>query len=132
MVTVAEIISQTTFDDVFAEYKKHYEEKHRTKVMNIFQKLKETHSSINYNNMVLFIRAVKENEFGDDAEVETFDCDDKSILFDVCGIADDYEGLYSIASSTYEDLLSFYVSDDTLIKFNFVQVVSHILWALDW
>ena len=99
MVTVKEIISRVDFNDVFMEYIKHYEEDHRTKVMNIFQKLKEASPSPNSYHMILFIRAVTENECGDDIVVETFDCDDKSILFDVCGVADDYEGLYSIASS---------------------------------
>lgn len=132
MVTVGEIISKLNFHDVFAEYKKHYEEAHKTKVMDIFRKLKETNPSQNDDNMILFIRAVKENECGDDVAIDTFDCDDKSILFDVCGTADDYEGLYSIASSTYEDLLGYFVSDDTLVKFNSAQIVSHILWALDW
>ena len=132
MVTVGELISKTNFDYVFSEYKKHYEEEHKTKVLDIFQKLKEANPSPNYDNTVLFIRAIKENECGDDVVIDTYDCDDKSILFDVCGIADDYEGLYSIASSTYEDLLGYCVNDDTLVKFNSAQIVAHILWALDW
>lgn len=132
MIAVADILSATNFNDVFTEYKKHYEEQHKATVMDIFQKLKTTEPSPNHDHMVLFIRAIKENAQGEDAEMETFDCDDNSILFDVCGIADDWEGLYSIASSSYADLLGYFVRDDTLAKFNAAQIIAHILWALDW
>lgn len=132
MISVGEIISKINFDDVFVEYKKHYEEEHRSKVMDIFYKLKETNSCPNYYNMVLFITAIKENESGEDIVIEHFDCDDTTVFFDVCGKDDNYEGIYSIASSPYEELMGYYVSDETITKFNSAQIVSHILWALDW
>ena len=132
MVKVKEVISKINFDDVFVEYKKHYEEDHRTKVMDIFQKLKGIFPSPNHCNMVLSIRAIRENEFGEDVIINTFNCDDRDVFFDVCGKDDEYEGLYSIASTNYADLLGYFVSDDTLQRFNFAQIVSHILWALDW
>ena len=131
-MTVQEILSKVDFDNVFMEYKKHYEEEHKGKVMDIFQKLKEITPIPNGCNMVLSIRAIKENELGDDVLIDSFDCDDKDVFFDVYGKADDYEGIYSIASSTYEDLLGYYVSDNTLNRFTPTQIVSHILWALDW
>ena len=132
MVTVQEILSKVDFDNVFVEYKKHYEEDHKEKVMDIFQKLKEIHPSPNGCNMVLFIRAIQENESGDDVVTDDFDCDDKDVFFDVYGKADDYEGIYSIASSAYEDLLGYYVSEETLKRFNLEKIASHILWAMDW
>ena len=131
-MTVQEILSKVDFDNVFMEYKKHYEEDYKEKVMDIFQKFKEIHPSPNGCNMVLFIRAIQENESGDDVVTDDFDCDDKDVFFDVYGKADDYEGIYSIASSAYEDLLGYYVSDNTLNRFTPTQIVSHILWALDW
>ena len=131
-MTVQEILSKVDFDDVFAEYKKHYEEAHRTKVMDIFQKLNEIQSSPNGCHMVLFIRAIRENESGDDVVTDDFDCDDRSVFFDVCGKDDDYEGVYSIASSAYEDLLGYYVSEDTVTRFSFPQIAAPLLWALDW
>ena len=117
-MTVQEILSKVDFDNVFIEYKKHYEEEHKGKVMDIFQKLKEITPIPNDCNMVLSIRAIKENELGDDVVIDSFDCDDKDVFFDVYGKADDYEGLYSIASSAYEDLLGYYVSDNTLNRFS--------------
>ena len=131
-MTVQEILSKVDFDNVFMEYKKHYEEEHKGKVMDIFQKLKEITPAPNGCNMMLSIRAIKENELGDDVVIDSFDCDDKDVFFDVYGKADDYEGIYSIASSTYEDLLGYYVSDNTLNRFTPTQIVSHILWAMDW
>lgn len=100
--------------------------------MDIFQKLKEITPIPNDFNMVLSIRAIKENELGDDVVIDSFDCDDKDVFFDVYGKADDYEGLYSIASSAYEDLLGYYVSEDTVTTFSFSQIAAHILWALEW
>ena len=132
MITVGEIISTTNFDEVLAEYIKHYEETHRTKVEDVFLKLKEAQPSENNDNMILFIRAIKENAHGDDVVLETFDCDDPSVFFDVCGIADDHDGLYSIASADYGDLLSFFVREDTLERFNSAQIIAHIIWSLDW
>ena len=132
MVTVGEVISGITFEDVFSEYKKHYEKEHRAKIMEVFQNLKEIKPSPNYSNMVLFMQAIKENECGDDVVINSFDCDDSTIFFDVCGKDDDYDGIYSVASSAYEDLLGYFISDDTLARFNSAQIVSHILWALDW
>ena len=132
MITVGEVISEINFEDVFAEYKKHYEEDHRLKVVDIFYKLKETNSCPNHCNMVLFITAIKENEIGEDVVMEHFDCDDRTIFFDVCGKDDNYEGVYSIASSPYGELLGYFISDDTVARFNTAQIVAHILWALDW
>ena len=132
MVTVKDIILKTDFEDVFAEYKKHYEEAHKTKVMDIFQKLNEIHPSPASCRMVLFIRAIRENESGDDVVTDDFDCDDKDVFFDVYGKENDYEGLYSIASSAYKDLLGYYVSEETVTRFSFPQIAAHILWALDW
>ena len=131
-MTVQEILSKVDFDNVFMEYKKHYEEEHKGKVMDIFQKLKEITPAPNGCNMVLSIRAIKENELGDDVVIDSFDCDDKDVFFDVYGKADDYEGLYSIASSAYKDLLGYYVSEETVTRFSFPQIAAHILWALDW
>ena len=132
MVTVGGIISTTNFDEVWGEYIKHYEATHRTKVEDVFLKLKEAQPSENNDNMILFIRAIKENAHGDDVVLETFDCDDPSVFFDVCGIADDHDGLYSIASADYGDLLSFFVREDTLERFNLAQIIAHIVWSLDW
>lgn len=36
MITVGGIISKINFEDVFVEYKKHYEEEQRLKVMEIY------------------------------------------------------------------------------------------------
>lgn len=132
MTTVNEVISKVSFEDVFLEYKKHYAEEHRTKIKEIFQILKRITPSPNHSNMFLFIRAVKENENEEDVVTDSFECDDREVFFDVCGKDDDYEGLYSIASSAYEDILGYFICDKTLTKFSAAQIVAHILWSLDW
>lgn len=132
MITVKEVISRVTFDDVFSEYKKHYSEEHRMKIEEIFQILKNTSPNSNHSNMVLFIRAIKEDENGDDTVIDSFNNCDRDVFFDVCGKDDDYEGLYSIASSAYEDVLGYFICDKTLAEFSSAQIVSHILWSLEW
>ena len=132
MMTVSDILFKLSFDEVFTEYRKHYDDTHQIKVRNIFQKLKATKPSPNYSNMVLDIKAIQENEFGVDVLTDKFDCNDASILFDVFGTADDYDGVYSIAASTSEEVMGYSVSDASLEKFSPAQIIAHIIWALDW
>ena len=132
MITIKDLISDLKFEDVYSEYSKHYDTVHKKIVENVFYTLLKTAPSANDCNMVLFIKAFKENSQGDDELVDTFDCDDKSVFFDVWGIGDDYDGVYSIASSPYKELLSYYVSNETLSRFSSSQIISHILWAIDW
>ena len=132
MPTVHDLIATANFEEIFAQYRKHYEELHRSAIWEIFQVLKEIRPSAAASNMVLFIRAIRENDCGDDVVTDTFDCDDRSIFFDVCGKENGDPELYSIASSTYEDILGCFVHDDTLARFTPAQILAHILWSLDW
>lgn len=132
MMTVRDVVLKTNFEDVFVEYKKHYQDEHRTTLMEIFGRLTSIDSLENFDNMVLFIRAIRENQLGEDEIVDSFDCDDKTVFFDVYGKDSEYEGIYSIASSSYEELLGYFISDETISKFSFPQIICHVLWALEW
>lgn len=83
--------------------------------------------------MVIFIRALKENEQGDeDIVVQDFDNNDTSLMFDVCGEDTQYDRLYSIASSEYEELLGYYIDSSTIDKFSYPQIIAHLLWEIQW
>lgn len=90
-------------------------------------------SRSNIHNMVIFIRVLKENEQCDeDLVIQEFDNNDSTLMFDVCGEDDQYDGLYSIASSEYEQLLGYYIDPSTIEKFSYSQIIAHILWEIQW
>lgn len=132
MLTVQEVLNQTTFAAVFAEFQKQYDAKYKMRIRAVFDAMKAARPTENRNNMVLFIRALREEADGDSTVLEAFDANDTTIYFDVCGEDSEYDGLYSIASSEYADLLGFYVSDQTVQQFTAAQIIAHILWELDW
>lgn len=83
--------------------------------------------------MVIFIRVFKENEQDDeDIVIEEFDNNDNTLMFDVCGEDNQYDGLYSIASSDYDELLGYYIEQSTLDKFTYCQIIAHVLWEVEW
>lgn len=81
----------------------------------------------NIHNMVIFIRVLKEN-----IVIQDFDNNDNTLMFDVCGEDNLYDGLYSIASSDYGELMGYYVEQFTIEKFTASQIISHILWEIEW
>lgn len=133
MLTIGDLLFQTDFESIAREFEVHYNHKHIERLREIYLKLKNTPAEQNMYNMVVFIRAIKENEEGDeDVVVEEFDNDDTSIMFDVAGKDNQYDGLYSIASSAQGEILSYYLDQDTLNKFSYAQILAHILWELLW
>ncbi|GEM_PF-5291150 len=133
MTTVKEIILNTDLESVVKDVKLHYGEEHINTVKNVYLKLKNMASKKNTSNMVIFIRVLKENARGDeDVVISEFDNNDNSLMFDVCGEDDYYDGLYSIASSDYSELLGYYVAQSTIDKFLNSQIIAHILWEIQW
>lgn len=133
MTTVKNIILQTDFDSVAKEIEMHYGDEHITRIEQVYTKLKSMDSKTNPSNMVIFIRAIRENERGDDDIVLIdFDPNDSDLAFDVCGEDEQYDGLYSIASSEYGELLGYYIEQSTIDKFSYSQIIAHILWELEW
>lgn len=133
MTSVKDIIMHTDFESVSSELKIHYGEKHIQKLKTVYTKLRNIASSNNINNMALFIRVLKENEKGEeDIVIQDFDNNDCSLMFDVCGENDHFDGLYSIASSEYDDLLGYAVDNSTIERFTYSQIIAHILWEIEW
>jgi hypothetical protein len=103
------------------------------KLKQVYTKLRNIPGKSNLNNMVLFIRVLKENEqSNEDVVIQDFDTNDSTLMFDVSGEDDQYDGLYSIASSEYDELLGYYVEESTLEKFSNSQIIAHILWEIQW
>jgi hypothetical protein len=133
MASVKDIIMHTDYESVSSELKIHYGEKHIQKLKTVYTELRNVESSNNTNNMILFIRVLKENENGEeDIVIQDFDNNDCRLMFDVCGEDDQYGGLYSIASSVYDDLLGYSVDNSTIERFTYSQIIAHILWEIEW
>lgn len=133
MMTVKDIIMMTNFESVYADVKIHYGDEHLQELKRLYSKLSDMPYKSNTNNMIIFIRVLKENEDGnEDVVIQDYDNDDNTLMFDVCGEDDNYEGIYSIASSEYEELLGYYVDSSTIEKFTYSQIVAHILWEIQW
>jgi hypothetical protein len=58
-------------------------------INRIFSKLRDMPSKSNTNNMVVFIRVLKD----EDIIIQDFNNDDNTLTFDVCGEDDQYDGL---------------------------------------
>ena len=133
MTTVRDIILQTDFESVAKELKIHYGDEHMQKLENVYTELKNITCKDNTRNMVIFIRVLKENEqSNEDIVIQDFDNNDNTLMFDVCGEDDQYNGLYSIASSDYNELVGYYVEQSTIEKFTCSQIIAHILWEIEW
>jgi len=105
MQTVKDLILKTDFDLIAKDIERHHGNEHIPKIKLIYDQLSTMSSKQNLSNMMLFIRALKENEQGDeDVVVEHFDSNDTTLWFDVCGQDNNYDGLYSISSSDYAEL----------------------------
>jgi len=133
MVTVKDIIQLTDFESVAKEIKIHYDDEHMEILKQVYSKLCNIPCKCNKNNMVIFIKVINENEQGDkDIDIQNFDNNDNTLIFDVCGEDDQYDGLYSIASSELDELLGYYVEQSTIEKFEYAQIIAHILWEIQW
>lgn len=133
MITVREIVLQTDFESVAKEIKIHYGDEQMKELKHVYSKLSNMPCKSNTNNMVIFIRVLKENEQGnEDIVIQNFDNNDNTLMFDVCGEDDKYDGLYSIASSEYDELLGYYIEQSTVEKFSYSQIIAHILWEIQW
>jgi hypothetical protein len=132
MITIKDIILKTEFGDVACEIKIHYGSDHMQELHHVFNKLQSLECKSNTNNMVIFIRALKENADGEDIIIQDYDNNDTTLMFDVCGEDNKYDGLYSIASSDYEELLGYHVDQSTIEKFTYTQIIAHILWEIEW
>jgi len=133
MTTVRDIILHTNFLSVAEEIKIHYGDEHMQKLENVYKILRDTPFKTNTYNMVIFIRVLKENEQdNEDVVIQDFNNNDNTLMFDVCGEDDQYDGLYSIASSEYDELLGYYVAQSTIEKFTYTQIIAHILWEIEW
>ena len=132
-MTIKEIIMQTNINEVLERFEYYYGNEHSNKVKRVYVALRKTIPKKNKTNMKVFIRVLKENEQGDnDIVIERFDVNDTNLFFDVCGEDDKYDGIYSIASSKYDELLGYYVSQKTIRRFTYSQIVAHLLWEVEW
>lgn len=129
MVKFKEVIDSTTFAEVKKEMEKCYAER----VRKVYEALK-TSSPLNKDALILSITAWDE-QTDESIPLDKFDVNDSNVILDVSGRSCDNEDgdeLYSIASSNYSELLSYYVDSETAKNFNYAQIIAQILWELEW
>lgn len=130
MLTVREIIKETTFDEVLKEIKKRNE----NKVFTVYNRLKSQPLSFHDNETKLFIAAIKRNEkTGEEIVLKDFDANDSNLTFDL--YAQDCNGhIHDVGFEDDQDieLLSCCVSPETMEKFNCNEIIAHFLWRIGW
>ncbi|MBE7045604.1 MAG: hypothetical protein E7397_08725 [Ruminococcaceae bacterium] len=131
-MTIKDIITQTKLGEVLKTFEYYYGNSYSETVKSVYLKLKKITPQKNKRNMIVFIRVLKENEQGDDVVTNDFDVNDKTLFFDICGEDNDYNGLYSISSEDYDQLLGYYISEETIKQFHFSQIIAHLLWEIEW
>ncbi len=132
MLTIKEVVTHTGFSSIATEFEIHYGGEHLSTIKSVYDKLLNTPSESNKSNMIVFIRTLKENEHGEYEVVEEYENNDNTLWFDVSGEDNKYDGLYSIASSEYGELLGYYVDQSTIERFSYAQILAHIIWEIEW
>ena len=85
IVTVKDALLKTTLDSVNKEIIKHHGCEYSERIEEVYIKLNNSRVEDNKDNMVLYIRALKQtDEEDEDFVVNEFDCEDTELMFDVC------------------------------------------------
>ena len=117
-MTIADLIRACDFDLVQKKITLHYGDKDIEKFRKLYTELKlKCSSPQKAEALTIIIGAWRETE-DDSVHVEDFHEDDATLYYDVSGFVEGEAMLYSIASSPYEDFLSYSIDKRTAEKFN--------------
>ena len=129
-MTIADLIRTCDFDLVQKKITLHYGDKDIEKFRKLYTQLKIKCSSLQKENaLTIIIDAWRETE-DDSVHVEDFHEDDATLYYDVSGFVEGEEMLYSIASSPYEDFLSYSIDKRTEEKFSPETILAHALYEV--
>lgn len=116
-MTIADLIRTCDFDSVQKKITLHYGDKDIEKFRKLYTELKKCSSPQKAEALTIIIGAWRETE-DDSVYVEDFHEDDATLYYDVSGFVEGEEMLYSIASSPYEDFLSYSIDKRTAGNFH--------------
>ena len=129
-MTIADLIRTCDFDLVQKKIILHYGDKDVEKFRKLYTKLKLKCSlPQKEGTLTIIIDAWRETE-DDCVYVEDFDEDDAALYYDVSGFVEGEKMLYSIASSSYEDFLSYVIDKEIAEKFSTETILAHALYEV--
>lgn len=129
-MTIADLIRTCDFDLVQKKITLHYGDKDIEKFRKLYTELKlKCSSPQKAETLTIIIEAWRETE-DDSVYVEDFHEDDATLYYDVSVFVEGEEMLYSIASSPYEDFLSYSIDKRTAEKFSPETIPAHALYEV--
>ncbi len=127
---IAELIGNLDFETVKAKIHLHYGEKEIDDYKKLFLLLKEKSAlPQTTGDLTIFIESFIETD-DDSIFVTEFDENDPTLYFDVCGYMEGEDIVYSIASSDYDEFLTYAVDEETLAKFSPDNILAHCLYEI--
>ncbi len=128
---IKDILSGTDFEEVARHITLHYGNRHIEKFHELYDRLKNTDNNCpDSENFSIIINAFRTNEEDEPEFVESFNEDDTELYFDVSGISDKDNFLYSIVSIDKSEFPEYNVSPDTLEHFSYPAILAHCLWEI--
>ncbi len=129
-MTIANLIRNCSFEQVNEKILLHYGNKDNEKFRQLFNQLKKKSAlPIKADSLTILIKVYHETE-DDSIYVAEFDEDDVTLYYDVSGFMEDEEMLYSIASSGYDEFLTYEVAEETLKNFSPESIIAHCLYEI--
>lgn len=128
-MTIADLIRTCDFDLVQKKITLHYGDKDIEKFRKLYIELKKCSSPQKAETLTIIIEAWRDTE-EDSLHVEDFHEDDATLYYDVSGLVEGEKMLYSIASSPYEDFLSYSIDERTAEKFSPETILAHALYEV--
>lgn len=129
MKTLKQLIMETEFDKVWDIIIRHYEisTKYSKEIyVDFYNKLVALSPYMNKDNMVIYIKVLKDDGNDDYYFPDNFDENDTELYFDVCG-QDSQWDCYSLGGSKFEEWLGYYIDPMTLSKLTYSSIVAHCI-----
>ena len=129
-MTVKDIITNTSFDDVMKVIDIHYGLAEEEKQRLLYDKLKTMELSPDVGGVTLYINAFMDdgNEDAEDICLTEFDEYDTNLYFDVSVFEEGDEYAYSISATPFRELLGYEISEETRGKLTDASILAHVLW----
>ncbi len=129
-MTIRDLLKITSFDEVKEKIFLHYGDNNLSKYGQLYNELKNI-SPVNdlKENVYIYITAYIENE-EEDIPVKEFNEDDISLYYDVSAYESYDKTVYSIASSSYSNLVEYNIDNSTLKLYSYPTILAHCLWEV--
>ena len=127
---IADLIGTLDFQAVKEKILLHYGEKEIIDYEKLFLLLKEKSASPQATgDVTIFIKAFIETD-DNSIPISQFDENDPTLHFDVCGCKAGEDIVCSIASSDYDEFITYAVDEETLTKFSPANIIAHCLYEI--